>query len=67
MARPVLRRITAHTVLNVGYVGTGRVEAFTDGVMAVAITLLVLEIKVPETSSPISFGLRPLTAGHLTW
>jgi uncharacterized membrane protein len=36
---------------------TGRVEAFSDGVMAIAITLLVLDLKVPATTDVGAGGL----------
>jgi uncharacterized membrane protein len=29
--------------------GPGRLEAFTEGVVAIIITIMVLELKVPET------------------
>jgi hypothetical protein len=52
---------------------TARVEAFSDGVFAIAITLLVLEIRVPEpdltghgsTLLPALLGLWPSYLGYL--
>lgn len=38
--------------------GTGRVEAFSDGVIAVAITLLVLDLRVPQPVSGVSLAHR---------
>ena len=37
---------------------TTRVEAFSDGVMAIIITIMVLELRAPHDASPA--GLRPL-------
>jgi len=39
---------------------TGRIEAFSDGVFAIAITLLILEIKVPLQVGPGNLGFALL-------
>src|SRR3989454_4032468 len=44
---------------------TGRVEAFSDGVIAILITIMVLEFKVP--ASPDLAALRPLVPVFLTY
>jgi uncharacterized membrane protein len=35
---------------------TNRIEAFSDGVMAIIITIMVLELKAPHDPTPASFG-----------
>ena len=45
--------------------GKGRMEAFTDGVIAVIITILVLEMKVPHDADPAA--LAPLVPVFLSY
>ncbi len=45
--------------------GTGRIEAFSDGVLAIIITIMVLEMKVPHGTDAAS--LRPLLPVFLSY
>ena len=46
--------------------GKGRLEAFSDGVIAIIITIMVLEIKVPHEADSLS-ALRPLIPVFLSY
>ena len=45
--------------------GKGRLEAFSDGVMAIIITIMVLELKVPHGADLTA--LRPLIPVFLSY
>ena len=45
--------------------GTGRLEAFSDGVIAIIITIMVLELKVPHSAD--AAALRPLLPVFLSY
>src|SRR5919108_1729971 len=46
---------------------TARLEAFSDGVFAIAITLLVLEIRLPEGEGPLWNVLGELWPSYLAY
>jgi TMEM175 potassium channel family protein len=48
-------------------VGKGRLEAFTDGVVAILITILVLELRLPEDAGGDLAALRPALPVFLTY
>jgi uncharacterized membrane protein len=46
--------------------GKGRLEAFSDGVIAIIITIMVLELKVPHGADPDALGpLLPVLLGYV--
>jgi uncharacterized membrane protein len=45
--------------------GKGRLEAFSDGVLAIIITIMVLEMKTPHAAEPSA--LRPLAAVFVSY
>ncbi len=47
--------------------GTGRLEAFSDGVFAIAITLLILEIRVPPHSHELGHALLHIWPSYLAY
>jgi len=66
-------RIQEEEIIDNTAEGTGRIEAFSDGVIAIAITLLILEIKVPQTKEGETghlleslFKLWPSYGGYFT-
>jgi uncharacterized membrane protein len=47
--------------------GKGRLEAFSDGVLAIVITIMVLELKVPASHGADFHDLRPLVPVFLSY
>jgi uncharacterized membrane protein len=46
--------------------GKGRLEAFSDGVIAILITIMILELKVPQHGADLE-ALRPMLPAFLTY
>jgi uncharacterized membrane protein len=55
----------ARSIFRTGESDTARVEAFSDGVLAIVITLLILDIRIPETVSGGDAGLWAALRGQL--
>jgi hypothetical protein len=49
---------TGHSVCDALAVTKGRLEAFTDAVIAIVMTIMVLDLRRPEARTAKTFGLR---------
>ena len=67
MKKKTLRRTDRTPAPEASEPGTQRVEAFSDGVFAIAITLLILDIKIPHGTPSLSASLRALWPYYLTY
>lgn len=47
------------------FISPGRLEAFSDGVIAIAITLLSLEIRLPDDDGPLTHALASLWPSYM--
>jgi uncharacterized membrane protein len=56
--------MTASDVQEDGFVSKARLEFLSDGVFAIAMTILVIEIKVPELGEPRSARALARAMGH---
>src|SRR5713101_6147506 len=62
---PGTLRCRVYRSANGGLMGKGRLEAFSDGVLAIIITIMVLELKVPHGESIAA--LAPLIPASLSY
>ena len=71
ITRPAALRRTTAGLVEGGVMmtrwGTNRIEAFSDGVFAIAITLLVLDLNVPETSDDLLQGILDAWPSYLAY
>src|SRR5205807_101323 len=61
------RRDRAAVCDSLAHVPTSRLEAFSDGVLAIAITLLIIDVRVPDTEGSLTTALGHLWPSYLSF